>query len=444
MGAIIGKGGATISALQQESGAIIRVTQQTEGDSRIVLLSGALDAVARAQQLVEEKLAEAVERRGGRDLGKKRPPPKPKRATESVPTFVDGQLVVVERPIEVDEVAAHAAEAEAPSEKRPKKLQRYADKDGEKTGYFRDDDAKDLKELYAEERRGGAGGKGIDGNTADAIARSKRYKGPVSADDEYDHDDGLEQSESRQSRQSAAKRARHEAQAAATAERRGVTSAQRADERFSSSRHLVVALGEHTYLRLQQLSPISPGHCVIEAIQQADCLTAAAEEVATEVRNFRKCLIRMAEAEGKQCVFMETYRPAHRPFMAVECVPLAERDASVVPAYFKKAILECDEEWSQHRKLYETQGCAIGVIPPSFAYFDVGFGLQSGYAHVIEDEAEWKVDFGRNVLEGILEHPDGGIPLARRRKPAPDALREAVADFTKRFEPFDWTRQLEG
>ena len=57
----------------------------------------------------------------------------------------------------------------------------------------------------------------------------------------------------------------------------------------------------------------------------------------------------------------------------------------MVPAYFKKAILECDEEWSQHRKLYETQGCAIGVIPPSFAYFDVGFGLQSGYAHVIED-----------------------------------------------------------
>ncbi|MGB1923631.1 MAG: KH domain-containing protein, partial [Alcanivorax sp.] len=40
VGAIIGKGGATISALQQESGAIIRVTQQTEGDSRIILLSG--------------------------------------------------------------------------------------------------------------------------------------------------------------------------------------------------------------------------------------------------------------------------------------------------------------------------------------------------------------------------------------------------------------------
>ena len=26
----------------------------------------------------------------------------------------------------------------------------------------------------------------------------------------------------------------------------------------------------------------------------------------------------------------------------------------------------------------------------------------------------------------------------------PQELREAVADFTKRFEPFDWTRQLEG
>ena len=96
-------------------------------------------------------------------------------------------------------------------------------------------------------------------------------------------------------------------------------------------------------------------------------------------------------------------------------------------------------------ELFQPVAVADSLFDVGFGrLFDVGFGLQSGYAHVIEDEAEWKVDFGRNVLEGILEHPDGGIPLARRRKPAPDALREAVADFTKRFEPFDWTRQLEG
>ena len=48
--------------------------------------------------------------------------------------------------------------------------------------------------------------------------------------------------------------------------------------------------------------------------------------------------------------------------------------------YFKKALLESDEEWSQHKKLYTTKGSVRGVVPPGFAYFDVAFGLQEGFA----------------------------------------------------------------
>ena len=107
-----------------------------------------------------------------------------------------------------------------------------------------------------------------------------------------------------------------------------------------------------------------------------------------------------------------------------------------------QALLECDEEWSQHKKLYTTRGSVRGVVPPGFAYFDVGFGLQEGFAHVIENEAEWKAEFGRDVLEGLLDHPDAGIPLARRKKPSAEASRGAVVALTKRFEPFDWTKQL--
>ena len=43
-----------------------------------------------------------------------------------------------------------------------------------------------------------------------------------------------------------------------------------------------------------------------------------------------------------------------------------------------QALLECDEEWSQHKKLYTTKGSVRGVVPPGFAYFDVAFGLQEG------------------------------------------------------------------
>ena len=90
----------------------------------------------------------------------------------------------------------------------------------------------------------------------------------------------------------------------------------------------------------------------------------------------------------------------------------------MVPGYFKKAILECEEEWSQHKKLYDTRGSIRGSVPPGFAYFAVGFGLQAGYAHHVEDEATWPKDFGRDVLEGLLEHPVTAASAALAPRPA--------------------------
>ena len=143
-------------------------------------------------------------------------------------------------------------------------------------------------------------------------------------------------------------------------------------------------------------------------------------------------------------VFFETSLSAARAKegMLIECVPLSGRDAAAAPGYFKQAINECDEEWSQHKKLYDTKGSVRGVVPANFAYFDVGFGIQTGFAHQVENETEWKADFGRDVLEGLLDHPDAGIPLARRKKPSAEQAKQAVLALTKRFEPFDWTKEL--
>ena len=118
------------------------------------------------------------------------------------------------------------------------------------------------------------------------------------------------------------------------------------------------------------------------------------------------------------------------------------RDGNAAPAYFRKAILESGEEWSQHRKLYETKGTVRGAIPPNFSYFCVGFGVHAGYATVIENHDEWPQDFGRDVLEGILEHEDAGIPLNRRRKEPFERLQARVLAVSKKFEPFDWTKQI--
>ena len=61
---------------------------------------------------------------------------------------------------------------------------------------------------------------------------------------------------------------------------------------------------------------------------------------------------------------------------------------------------------------------------------------------VIEDTDSWPSDFGRDVLEGILEHEDAGIPLARRQKESFQRLQQRVVALTKAFEPFDWTKML--
>ncbi len=103
--------------------------------------------------------------------------------------------------------------------------------------------------------------------------------------------------------------------------------------------------------------------------------------------------------------------PAQRHCL-VECVPFEKLLFSEAPIYFKKALLESDEQWAQHKKVIDTKEkgandlpatvatalhCA-GLrrsIPKNFPYFHVEFGMDGGYAHVIENEDMFPQDFGK-------------------------------------------------
>ncbi|KAM0929674.1 hypothetical protein ACQ4PT_001683 [Festuca glaucescens] len=216
-------------------------------------------------------------------------------------------------------------------------------------------------------------------------------------------------------------------------------------ENPSRPKHLVVAIGNFTYVMLPQFEPVVPGHCVILPLQHESATRAIDSNVWEEVRNFKKCLLKMFTQQCKDVIFMETAicLAKQRRHCMIECIPVPHEVSDKAPMYFKKAIDEAEEEWSQHetKKLIPTSGNLRQVIPENFAYFHVEFGLDRGFVHVIDDESRFSAGFGLNVIRGALGLPAEDMHRRGRHASADDQKRAAVS-FMKGWEPFDWTKQL--
>ena len=133
------------------------------------------------------------------------------------------------------------------------------------------------------------------------------------------------------------------------------------------------------------------------------CSTLLDEDVFAEIQSFRRALCRMFEANGDQdCVFFEIAKGLKRhPHMVIQCVPLPREMGDMAPMYFQKAINECESEWSHNQKLVKlSQEKNIRrSVPKGLPYFHIDFGMQNGFAHVIEDEQL----FPRNFAQGTYD-----------------------------------------
>ncbi|XP_055347701.1 CWF19-like protein 2 [Paramacrobiotus metropolitanus] len=118
------------------------------------------------------------------------------------------------------------------------------------------------------------------------------------------------------------------------------------------------------------------------------------------MQKFRSAVCRMFAENEMDCVFMETARRLKsHPHMQIECIPLDKDNGSLAPMYFKKAILEAEGEWTQNKKLVDLSRKGIrSSVPKGLPYFAVDFGMQGGYAHVIENEQKFPVYFGKEVV----------------------------------------------
>ncbi|NXL12236.1 C19L2 protein, partial [Mesembrinibis cayennensis] len=154
------------------------------------------------------------------------------------------------------------------------------------------------------------------------------------------------------------------------------------------SKHLIIAIGTKVFNTRKM------GTSVFVCFYRYTCLYQA---TSPSLKMFRNALVKMFEAKNLDCVFLETNMSMKKRYhMVYECIPLPKEVGDVAPIYFKKAIMESDEEWSVNKKLIDLSSKDIRKsVPKGLPYFSVDFGLQGGFAHVIEDEHKFPHYFGK-------------------------------------------------
>ncbi|KAM0884392.1 hypothetical protein ACQ4PT_030996 [Festuca glaucescens] len=95
-------------------------------------------------------------------------------------------------------------------------------------------------------------------------------------------------------------------------------------ENPSRPKHLVVSIGNFTYLMLPQFEPVVPGHCVILPLQHESATRAIDSNAWEEIRNFKKCLLKMVTQQRKDVIFMETAISSAKQWRhcMIECIPV--------------------------------------------------------------------------------------------------------------------------
>lgn len=160
-------------------------------------------------------------------------------------------------------------------------------------------------------------------------------------------------------------------------------------------KQLIVSLGKNVYLSLPWHEGLTNGHCLITPLAHVPCSTQLDDDVWQEVREFMTAINRMFSSRKQDVIFFETARYLNRrPHMQIHCIPSSEFE--MAPFYFKKAIQESEAEWATNKQLISLKDRDVRrAIPKGLPYFWVNFGMDSGFAHVIEDQSQFPNNFAQ-------------------------------------------------
>lgn len=322
------------------------------------------------------------------------------------------------------------------SKGKGKKLKAETHQSGERVRYFADDDKYSLSQMYTREKQGTA-------EDQDAMFSRLAGKRMDKTNDDFDLDDMFESRANREVDNVAAEA--RDRQAAITQHKKRekvLDSCSLCLDSQVMQKHLIIAIGQKCYLSLPVHQSLVLGHCLIVPRTHVTCSTQLDEDVWAEMQMFRKALTRMFEAREADAIFFETAMHLNRfPHMALECVPLSISAGETAPIYFKKALLECESEWAMNKKVIDLKGKDVRkAVPKGMSYFFVDFGMQSGFAHIIEDEQRFPSAFAQEILGGILDlEPQA---WRRPRRENFDQQRKKVLDFAAEWKEYDFTASL--
>ncbi|XP_036939779.1 CWF19-like protein 2 [Acanthopagrus latus] len=307
--------------------------------------------------------------------------------------------------------------------------------DGERVRYFQDDDDVGLKEMVRREKMSTSQDQNALYSRMAAKMMGKTDGDNYTLDDMFVSGAAQREGEGREEERMRCK--------AIGESRRLAASMEKCQHCFSSQelqKHLIVAIGSKAYVSLPAGVSMAEGHCLICPLQHHCSSTGLDEDVWSEMQLFRRTLVRMFESQELDCVFMETHMNLRRrQHLVLECIPLPRELGDMAPIYFKKAIMECDEEWAMNKKVVDLSSKDIRhAVPRGLPYFAVDFGLQGGFAHVIENEQKFPHYFGKEVVGGMMD-----LEPRRWRKPIRenfDDQRKKVLQFAQWWKPYDCTK----
>lgn len=176
---------------------------------------------------------------------------------------------------------------------------------------------------------------------------------------------------------------------------------------------------------------VSVGHWIIRSLcHEENSFITADEDTVTEIDRLRFALCSLHQEFKQSLVFCELFNRKNKKHMEIDCLPIPEDALEEARMFFKKEILDHGSEWSLNKKLVEIKEKHVTrSLPKGLSYFWVTFDdTGKGFGHVIEDESRFPRNFGREIVQGLLDS---------RSKKKEKITEGNLRSKWKEFDPFD-------